>query len=125
MSENDNDAKTETGVGLLPVVEASNENASDASDVRGSKKGGKEFNPETPPSKKRRLCMYNPEWEKEFSWIVKCSDFSNEKNKARCKLCNASINVGYDIIPQFFRCSRLYNKNYETNHPRFGNCKKK
>ena len=98
MSENDNDAKTETGVGLLPVVEASNENASDASDVRGSKKGGKEFNPETPPSKKRRLCMYNPEWEKEFSWIVKCSDFSNEKNKARCKLCNTSINVGYDGV---------------------------
>jgi hAT family C-terminal dimerisation region len=86
MSENANDDK---------VVEDDNENASNFHEFTIA---GKESNPETPPRKKRRLCMYNPEWEKEFSWVVKCCSFGNEQNKARCKLCNTSVTVAYEGV---------------------------
>ena len=50
---------------------------------------------DTPPSKRRRACVYNSEWEREdkFSWVTKCPD---DRTKARCKICCLSFTVAYD-----------------------------
>lgn len=49
----------------------------------------------TPTKKKRRACLYNSDWEQEFSWVNKCF---NDQTKAKCKLCSVTFTVAYDGV---------------------------
>jgi len=48
---------------------------------------------ESPEKKKRRLCLYNVQWESEFDWLQKVV---GNATHAKCKLCCCTFSVGFD-----------------------------
>ena len=81
----------------LEDIQGVHNTTSDESCDDDQRSGEKELAPDTPRKKKRRMCLYNPEWEKsdQLSWVNKCN---NDRTKARCNLCNATFTIAYDGI---------------------------
>ena len=50
-------------------------------------------NNNTPPNKRKRMCVYNKLWEKSYDWVT---NFNEDIHRALCKPCKASILISYD-----------------------------
>ena len=74
-------------------MEARNNSEPADEDISASRTAGSSSGYISPQRKKRRLCYYNEEWRKEFTWL---ESVPGNSSKARCKLCAATFSIAYD-----------------------------
>jgi len=48
-----------------------------------------------PQKKKRRLCNYNKDWEKQYDWVASCL---GDTTKAKCTVCSVTFTVAHDGV---------------------------
>lgn len=48
-----------------------------------------------PVKKKRRLCNYNKDWERQYDWVTNCA---GDTTKAKCTVCSVTFTVAHDGV---------------------------